>query len=187
MSYRFKGPKVIINGEVQHITPAPLPTTVEDGCFAVDSVDGKFKVYNQALSRWIVLGDAQDTVFDNTNTLFTTSNVEDALKEVSNVVEGNFNFSNAVGFEVSDDVYLELLKAHKLKLGFKYDKLQLLGIWWATAFGYKRNPFRLGNKAYICSELVVAETLQKLGYKIDKEINLVTPKDVERYLTQGRG
>lgn len=38
--------------------------------------------------------------FDNEDTLFTADNVEDALKQVSEVVEGNFNFSNAVNFEV---------------------------------------------------------------------------------------
>lgn len=110
---------------------------------------------------------------------------------VNAIVTDNFIKCNEIvkstDLEVSDDIYLELLKAHKLKLGFKYDKLHLFDIWWAAAFGYKRNPFRLGNKAYICSELVVVETLQKLGYKIDKEINLVTPKDIYNSLclTQG--
>lgn len=82
MSYRFKGEKIIINGEYQHIIPAPLSQTPEDGCFAIDIVDNKFKVYNEGLSRWVVLGDADDVVFDNSNSNLISTNTEAAIKEL---------------------------------------------------------------------------------------------------------
>lgn len=46
---------------------------------------------------------AKSVPFDKTGTLYTADNVENALKEVSDIVEGNFNFSNATSFEVFND------------------------------------------------------------------------------------
>lgn len=44
--------------------------------------------------------------FDNTESNYTADNVEDALKQVSDVIEGNFNFSNATAFEAFSDIGL---------------------------------------------------------------------------------
>lgn len=81
MSYSFKGKKVIINGEEQIINPSSLPSSPSDGHFAVDSSDGKFKVYNESKSRWIALGDAEDVYFDNSSNDFESQNTQEAIEE----------------------------------------------------------------------------------------------------------
>lgn len=65
MSYRLKGQKIILSGVEQVIVPRTLPNTPEDGFFCVDVSDNKFKVYSESKGRWVILGDAEDVVFDN--------------------------------------------------------------------------------------------------------------------------
>lgn len=81
--YKFRGQKVIINGEEQRIVPGSLPGSPADGHYAIDSSDGKFKVYNESKARWIILGDAQDVVFDNSTNGFDSNNVQDAIEEAN--------------------------------------------------------------------------------------------------------
>lgn len=82
--YNFRGHKIIINGVEQTILPGPLPLSPQNGWFAVDESDGLFKVYNESKNRWVVLGDAEDVVFDNSSNNFTANTVQDAIEEVSN-------------------------------------------------------------------------------------------------------
>jgi len=84
MSYRFKGQKVIIEGVENIIVPTSLPGSPEDGYLAVDSSDGKLKVYNETKARWVVLGDAEDIVFNNTSNGYTATEVQSAIEESFN-------------------------------------------------------------------------------------------------------
>lgn len=95
MSYKLKGQKIIIEGEEQIITPSSLPVAPEDGHYAIDSSDGKLKVYNETKSRWIILGDAEDVVFDNSSNGFISDNTQDAIEEVkanstSSIIQATF-------------------------------------------------------------------------------------------------
>lgn len=82
--YRFKGQEIIINGVRQTIVPSPLPSSPTDGLYAVDEADGKLKVYNETKARWIVLGDAEDQVFDNSTNGFVADNTQAAIEETKN-------------------------------------------------------------------------------------------------------
>lgn len=46
---------------------------------------------------------ARSIPFDNSGSDYMSDDVESALKEVKDLVEGNFNFSNATSFEVFND------------------------------------------------------------------------------------
>jgi len=84
--YRFKGKQVIINGEIQKIVPSTLPGTPVDGYIAIDQADGKLKIYNEDKARWLVLGDAEDVVFDNSTNNFIATDVQAAIEEINAAV-----------------------------------------------------------------------------------------------------
>jgi hypothetical protein len=81
MSYRLKGPKVILEGDINKIVAQTLPVTPEDGQFVIDSADKKLKVWNATANRWIILGDAVNQVFDNSSNGFTATNTQAAIEE----------------------------------------------------------------------------------------------------------
>lgn len=108
MSYKFKGTKVIINGEEQIIEPSTLPEFPQDGYFAIDISDGLLKVYNESKSRWVILGDANNIVFDNSSNGFTSQLVQPAIEEAKNSTISsvyNLTFTNDGS---SENKWLEL-------------------------------------------------------------------------------
>lgn len=62
--------------------------------------------------------------------------------------------------------------------GVEYGFMQNIGIVIADIFNLKRNPFRKGKN---CSE-AIGELLRTEGYRLPKEPNLLTPKDIEQIL-----
>lgn len=64
--------------------------------------------------------------------------------------------------------------------GCEYGFLQNLGIAFCNAFGIKKNPFKKGKN---CSE-IIAEILILEGCKINKDLNLITPKDIYEILDE---
>lgn len=82
MSYKFKGQKVIINGQEQIILPGPLPESPVNGYFALDESDNKLKVWHEDKERWIILGDAEDIFFDN-----SVANLDDDPDNVQKALE----------------------------------------------------------------------------------------------------
>lgn len=98
MSYRLKGQKVIINGIQQFIIPSALPNSPEDGNFVVDIADGKLKVYSEQKTRWIILGDAEDQVFDNDSNGFSSTNTQQAIEEAKAVAVALPRFSITTNF-----------------------------------------------------------------------------------------
>lgn len=84
MSYRLKGGKVLIEGDLNKIVPQVLPSSPEHGQFCIDILDSKYKVWNESLNRWIILGDAEDQVFDNSTNGFVAEDTQSAIEEVKN-------------------------------------------------------------------------------------------------------
>lgn len=97
MSYRFKGPKVIIEGQENLIVPSSLPVSPSDGYFAIDNSDNKFKVWSTAKNRWIILGDASDVVFDNSSNGFSSTDTQSAIEEAQNFPKIKYFYQSATG------------------------------------------------------------------------------------------
>lgn len=91
MSYRFKAQTVVIDGVESIIIPTTLPLNPSNGHYAIDSTDGKLKVWNASKNRWIVLGDAEDVIFDNSTNGFTASNTQTAIEE-ANLIKSSVQF-----------------------------------------------------------------------------------------------
>jgi hypothetical protein len=83
---------------------------------------------------------------------------------------------------VSDEARLKLLQYCVDSAGMEYGFIQNLGLVVARLFKLKYNPTPGGKN---CSE-IIAEVLQMQGYKLPKEPNLMTPKDIHLTLSQGR-
>ncbi len=62
--------------------------------------------------------------------------------------------------------------------GVDYGTKQNIGIFLASVFNLKENPFKKGKN---CSE-VIGEVLRLEGYKIEKDANLLTPLDIDNIL-----
>lgn len=93
---------------------------------------------------------------------------------------GNFKGHNKTIKEyiipVSDQTKLSILiDAIKIS-GLKYGYLDLFKIFLTTIF---RRKFSFSDSGYICSELVATMMVKHLGYKFDKDLSIVTPKDID--------
>ena len=78
--------------------------------------------------------------------------------------------------ELSNEQYFNLMKTCMSHAGLEYGILQVFGIIIAETLSLQENPFADEEK-YICSEWV-AEQLETLGYKFDKDLDLVKPIDI---------
>lgn len=83
--------------------------------------------------------------------------------------------------EVTQEQYTELQQFCVDNAGKKYGKLQILGIYIAKLFRMKKNIFKNGDSEEVCSE-VIAKIMTQLGYKFDKDFDLITPKDIYQAL-----
>ena len=139
MSYKFKGRKVIINGEEQIIVPGVLPVDPSNGHLAVDSSDNLFKMWNQDKNRWIALGDAEDIVFDNTSNTFVAETVQEAIEEIADTLIPNltrFGITTTFNSTVSSNQWLgysELLPGNTTPIIIpKKCKLQEITFSWTS-------------------------------------------------------
>jgi uncharacterized protein YycO len=82
--------------------------------------------------------------------------------------------------QISQEEKIKLLSWCVDNAGCNYGFMQNLGILIAKIFKLKNNPFKKGKN---CSELV-GEFLSNIGYKFDKNLNLLTPKDIYLALNQ---
>jgi len=80
MSYRFKGSNIILDGETIKIEPKTLPENPIIGQIILDQVDNKLKLWGG--TKWFILGDAGDMFFNNDNSSLSSTNTEDAIKEI---------------------------------------------------------------------------------------------------------
>lgn len=76
---------------------------------------------------------------------------------------------------ISEEGFTKVMQIFIDNAGADYGYKQNLGIIIADIFDLKTNPFPSKTN---CSELV-ARVLVKEGYEFDKDLNLVTPKDIE--------
>jgi hypothetical protein len=150
MSYRLKGPQVIIEGDINKIVPQVLPGSPVDGQFVVDIADKKMKVWNDAEGRWIILGEALDQKFLSTTTTpdranaFVSQNTQEAIEEARNQAisasrfcittffNGTIGNNNWLGFsEVlpGNQVPIRLpIKCRLKEIQFSYSASTLIGI-----------------------------------------------------------
>lgn len=86
------------------------------------------------------------------------------------------NHEEIASFElnISDDNYKKIMQFCIDNSGSEYGFLQNIGILFSDAFGIKRNPLTSGEN---CSE-VIGKILVLEGYKINKDLDLLTPKDI---------
>jgi hydrogenase maturation protein HypF len=82
--------------------------------------------------------------------------------------------------EISDDVYNFILQYSIDQLGIKYSIKQAVGIFVAKVFRLKKNPFH--NDGQVCSELIGHILKEVLGYKIERDMELITPKEIYELL-----
>lgn len=80
--------------------------------------------------------------------------------------------------QVSDDNYTKLMQYCVDNAGIEYGFWQNLGIVVANVCKLKKNPLTDGSN---CSE-AIGEILELEGYKINKDLNLLTPKDIHLIL-----
>lgn len=78
--------------------------------------------------------------------------------------------------ELTDEQYIVLMTNCMKSAGLAYGVLEIVGIFIADILNLTHNPFSDEEK-YVCSEWV-AEQLELLEYKFDKELELVKPIDV---------
>ena len=85
---------------------------------------------------------------------------------------------------------IEVKKCNQIRLlqycvdnaGVEYGTVQNLGIFTAKVFGNKKNKFNQGKN---CSE-VIGEILKLEGYEIKKDVNLLTPLDIDLILSKNQ-
>ena len=109
-------------------------------------------------------------VYDSTSLGFTKRHLVDFLESQNIVREYTIPIT-----DLQEEVVYQLFKKYK---GRNYGFKTLLGIVIAKIFRLKKNPLRDGDESLICSESA-AYILKTVGYKFDKGLELVTPKEIE--------
>jgi|DEB0MinimDraft_6_1074348.scaffolds.fasta_scaffold113056_2 hypothetical protein len=68
--------------------------------------------------------------------------------------------------------------------GLEYGYKQLIGILLQRKWKLKWNPLNRGREHQICSEFVAIFLMNVMGYYIDKDIDILSPKDIKRFLDE---
>lgn len=89
---------------------------------------------------------------------------------------------DSIAIEISDENYKKLMQYCVDESGIDYGFGQNFGLVIANLFKLKANPLRDGKN---CSE-AIGEILELEGYSFDKELNLLTPKDINLALKATR-
>lgn len=109
--------------------------------------------------------------------------VGDGLRFIgSKVWESHAEEVASFDLEINKENHISLIQYCIDNAGGEYGFIQNIGIFVCDILGTKVNPFRKGKN---CSE-VVGEILKLEGYVIDKDINLVTPKDIYKVLSENQ-
>lgn len=77
--------------------------------------------------------------------------------------------------EISDAKYKDMVRFCIDNAGYEYGLMQAIGIFIVDLFSLQTNPWK---KGYICSELVASMLQSQLLVTIDKDLQLITPKDI---------
>lgn len=86
--------------------------------------------------------------------------------------------------QVTDDNFDRYMKFALSNSGDEYSHMQILGIALAKIFRLDKNPFYESKYGYVCSELVFTALGEMGTIKIDKDSNLVTPRDLYLLIKQ---
>ena len=96
-----------------------------------------------------------------------------------------FNLHNQVIREFEIEMSQEQLTQIKVrsmeKAGLPYSITQIIGIVIARIFKLDKNPLDQDKDTFVCSEWV-GQVLESLGAELDKDLNLLTPRDIYEYL-----
>ena len=88
--------------------------------------------------------------------------------------------------EISEETYKKTIQFAIDEAGVPYGMSQIFGILYVKAlglFGVKaRNPFPNGSGNYVCSELVAQILKEIVGLEINKDLDLIDPKEVYELL-----
>ncbi len=84
--------------------------------------------------------------------------------------------------EIKDEHYDAIMFDCMKSAGLEYSIAQIFGLVLSNILNLKKNPFS-DKKRYICSEWVSGE-LQLLGYRFNKSLDLITPKDIYKVLKE---
>lgn len=82
-------------------------------------------------------------------------------------------------FEISDENYKKLMQFCIDQAGDEYGFMQNIGVVLANILRKSNNAFTSGEN---CSE-TIGEVLELEGFKIEKDLNLLTPKDIHEILS----
>jgi hypothetical protein len=85
-------------------------------------------------------------------------------------------------FFIDDERYDFIMLNCMKSAGLEYSVKQVFGLVIADLFNMESNPLS-DEKRYVCSEWV-AEELQLLGYRFNKTLDLITPKDIYKVLKE---
>lgn len=96
-----------------------------------------------------------------------------------------FNLHNKVVREFELELSSEQLTQIKIssmeKAGLPYSIRQIVGIVIARIFKLTKNPLDHDKDTFVCSEWV-GQVLESIGAELDKDLNLLTPRDIYEYL-----
>jgi hypothetical protein len=81
--------------------------------------------------------------------------------------------------EITDEAYKQIMQYCVDNAGIDYGLIQNFGILIASAFNMDKNPSKEGEN---CSE-AIGGMLELIGYIINKDLNLLTPRDIHNILT----
>lgn len=115
---------------------------------------------------------------------FTTKALEQApaIGFTSTMLDDLWILAETFTIEVKKCNYDQLIQYCVDNEGNSYGHLQNIGLFISNIFGLKKNIF---SKGYNCSE-EIGKILQLEGYRIDKDLNLLTPRDIELILIRGK-
>ncbi len=79
--------------------------------------------------------------------------------------------------EITKEQYCELMRFCVDHAGAEYGKGQIVGIYAAKLFRMRENVFKNDDDMQVCSE-IIGRIMEQLGYEFDKDLDLLTPKDI---------
>lgn len=97
----------------------------------------------------------------------------------SNLWEKHAEEIKSYTLDISDENYIKLLQYCVDNSGLEYGYLQNIGVVIADFLKMKKNPFRTNVN---CSEML-GNILKLEGYEISKDVNLLTPLDIDIILS----
>lgn len=108
MGYKFKSDSCTIDSPKNKIIARPLPENPEENQLCIDSFDQKLKIWNTELNRWVVVGDASDIFFDNSENGFQATNLQEAVEEAKTPVIARTSIIFGFDGNASSGRWLEL-------------------------------------------------------------------------------